>query len=263
MKKAISYTLIFLGIQLLVSGIITVALQFIDGGSLLKSPYVPIVSMLVFSVVSLMVFIRLGWAAPTRDYLLSRPWFVVFWSVLAALGSVIPSIAFQEQLPELPNFIEDEMSQIFSTRGGYFIVCLLVPLVEELVFRGAVLRALLASKPKLDGAAENRRHWIMIAISALLFSLAHLNPAQMIHAFFIGLLLGWMYYRTNSIVPGVVFHWVNNTVAFVMFNVMPELSDGKLIDLFHGNNRMMVYALMFSLCILLPSLFQLAMRTRK
>ena len=87
--------------------------------------------------------------------------------------------------------------------------------------------------------------------------------AQGIHAFVIGLLLGWLYYRTGSIVPGIVLHWVNNTVAFVMFNVMPELSDGKLIDLFHGNNRMMVYALMFSLCILLPSLFQLAMRTRK
>lgn len=261
MKKAISYTLIFLGIQLLVSGIITVALQFIDGGSLLKSPYVPIVSMLVFSVVSLMVFIRLGWAAPTRDYLLSRPWFVVFWSVLAALGSVIPSIAFQEQLPELPNFIEDEMSQIFSTRGGYFIVCLLVPLVEELVFRGAVLRALLASKPKLDGADENRRHWIMIAISALLFSLAHLNPAQMIHAFFIGLLLGWMYYRTNSIVPGVVFHWVNNTVAFVLYIFYPS-DDIRLIDIFTTQHHV-ILAVLFSLLILLPSLYQLHLWMKK
>ena len=234
MKKAISYTLIFLG---------------------------TIVSMLVFSVVSLMVFIRLGWAAPTRDYLLSRPWFVVFWSVLAALGSVIPSIAFQEQLPELPNFIEDEMSQIFSTRGGYFIVCLLVPLVEELVFRGAVLRALLASKPKLDGAAENRRHWIMIAISALLFSLAHLNPAQMIHAFFIGLLLGWMYYRTNSIVPGVVFHWVNNTVAFVLYIFYPS-DDIRLIDIFTTQHHV-ILAVLFSLLILLPSLYQLHLWMKK
>ncbi len=62
-----------------------------------------------------------------------------------------------------------------------------------------------------------------------------------------GLLLGWMYYRTGSLVPGILLHWVNNTMAYVLANIMPQ-SDGKLIDLFHGDEKTMYYAVGFSLC---------------
>ena len=88
-----------------------------------------------------------------------------------------------------------------------------------------------------------------------------MNPAQMPHAFLVGLLLGWMYYRTASIVPGVVYHWVNNTVAYVMYNLYPD-PDMTLVDLF-GNQRAVLMALVFSLCIFLPALFQLNMRLKK
>lgn len=62
-------------------------------------------------------------------------------------------------------------------------------------FRGAILRKLLTMFPK-------RQHWIAIAVSAVLFALAHFNVVQSLHAFLIGLLLGWLYYRTDSILPG-------------------------------------------------------------
>ena len=38
-----------------------------------------------------------------------------------------------------------------------------------------------------------------------------------------------------------------------MFNLLPEMNDGKLIDLFHGDDRMMYGGLFFSLCIFVPS----------
>ena len=132
----------------------------------------------------------------------------------------------------------------------------LVPIAEEMVFRGAVLR-------KLLDMFSPRQHWIPIIISALDFGLFHGNKAQLPHAVFIGLILGWMYYRTGSIVPGVVLHWVNNTVAYLLFHFMPQLNDGKLIDLFHGSERMMVMGLVCSLCILLPSLLQLSQRLKR
>ena len=125
-----------------------------------------------------------------------------------------------------------------------------------MVFRGAILRALL----NLTG---NRRHWVAIVCSALIFGLVHMNLAQGLHAFLIGLLLGWFYYRTGSILPGIALHWVNNSVAYLMFNLMPELADGKLIDLFHGSDRTMYLGLAFSLCVALPSMFQLALRMRR
>jgi hypothetical protein len=88
-----------------------------------------------------------------------------------------------------------------------------------------------------------------------------MNPAQMPHAFLIGLLLGWLYYRTDSIVPGVVYHWVNNTVAYVMYNLYPN-PDLTLVELF-GTEQKVLMALGCSLLIFLPSLFQLNQRLNK
>ena len=106
-------------------------------------------------------------------------------------------------------------------------------------------------------------HWAAIICSAVIFAVVHGNMAQGVHAFVMGCLLGWLYYRTGSIIPGIVLHWVNNSVAYVLFNLMPEASDGKLIDFFHGDEKLMLGGIAFSLCILIPSIFQLALRMKK
>ena len=88
-----------------------------------------------------------------------------------------------------------------------------------------------------------------------------MNPAQLPHAFLIGLLIGWMYYRTDSIVPGVVYHWINNSMAYVMYNLYPN-PEMTLTDLF-GSERTVLMAVGFSLCLFLPALFQLNLRLQK
>ena len=84
----------------------------------------------------------------------------------------------------------------------------------------------------------------------------------MLHACLVGLLLGWMYWRTGSIIPGIVYHWVNNSVAYVAANLLPGKSD-SLTEIFGGNQQSMLLSILFSLCILLPALFQLHLRMRK
>ena len=156
-------------------------------------------------------------------------------------------------MPELPNIMEQQFDMILKDRWGYFVIGLLAPVCEELVFRGAILRSLLQWKPE--------KHWVPIAISAFLFALVHGNPAQMPHAFVVGLLLGWLYYRTGSVVPGVAYHWMNNSIAYVCYNLYPN-PDMKLIDLF-GTQRTVAAAVLFSLFILLPALYQLNLRMRR
>lgn len=253
MSRAIIYTLVFTIIQLLVTSLGTLILQLTGYEQLVTSPYVLIGSMVVSSVVTLVVFLRCRWAEASASYLRSRPYIVLLWSVVAALGAVVPSLFVQEQMPELPNWVEEQMGEIMSVTGGYFVICLLAPLVEELVMRGAVLRALLQWKPGSP--------WLMIAVSALFFALIHMNPAQMPHAFVIGLLLGWMFWRTGSIVPGVAFHWANNTVAFFMFRLYPN-PDIRLIDVL-GTQRSVFLAVLFSLLILLPAIYQLNIWMKK
>ena len=251
--NALYYTVVFLLIQLLAGGLVALALKLLGHDDAVNSPYSTIGGMVVFVIVTLGVFLHFGWAEASRSYLQSRPWAVLTWSVLAALGVVVPSIYAQELLPSLPNIVEEEMGAMMSVPGGYFVICLLAPLVEELVMRGAVLRALLRWMPG--------RQWLMIALSALLFALIHMNPAQMPHAFVMGLLLGWMYVRTGSIVPGVAFHWANNTVAFILYRLYPS-PEIRLVDIL-GSQHHVLMAVGFSLCILLPSLYQLWLRMKR
>lgn len=252
MKRALTYTLVFAGIQMLVSGLVALAYYLLKGKETEMDAMGLIITTALSGVVTIVLFLTLKWAEVSRHWVRTRPWAVLSWCVLAALGVLVPSMWLQEQMPTLPNFAEDAFDQILKDRLGYFVVGLMAPLTEELVFRGAVLKALLRWKSN---------PWVGITISAVLFALIHMNPAQMPHAFLIGLLLGWMYYRTDSIVPGVVYHWVNNTVAYVMYNLYPD-PDMTLTELF-GSQRAVLLALAFSLCIFLPSLYQLNLRLRK
>lgn len=252
MKKAIIYTLFFVAIQVLMPVLIQQLLRLFTGTAPVFDAKLLIISTTACSVAVIALFLYLHWAEVSRSYVRSRPWGVLLWCAIAAVGAVIPSTWLQEQLPELPNLAEQQFDMILRDRWGYFAVGLLAPVCEELVFRGAILRALLSWTP---------RHWVAIAISALLFALVHANPAQMPHAFVIGLLLGWLYYRTDSVVPGVVYHWVNNSVAYVLYNLYPDPAI-RLIDIL-GNQRSVAAAVAFSLFILLPALYQLNLWLRK
>jgi len=253
MKKAIIYLVVFLVLQLMAGGIMQAVWILMKGPGAQLDATGTILTMALFSVATILLFLLLKWAEVSRHWVQTRPWVVLFWCVLAALGAIIPSTWLQEQMPELPNIVEEEFDMILRNRYGYFVVGLMAPLAEEIVFRGAILRALLR---------WNSKPWVAIIISAILFSAAHMNPAQIPHTLLVGILLGWLYYRTDSIVPGVVYHWVNNTVAYVLYNLYPD-PDMTLSDLFGGNQQRVLMAVGFSLCILIPSLLQLNMRMKK
>lgn len=252
MKNAIIYTFVFLGFQVMAGFIVDGIWRWAFGKNAMNDATGIIVTTVVFTVISIAVFLLAKWCEVSRHWIRTRPWVTLIWCVVAALGAIIPSVWIQEHMPELPNIAEDTFDIIMKDRWGYLAVGLLAPLGEEMVFRGAVLRSLLqwCSKP-----------WVAIAISALIFAAAHMNPAQLPHAFLIGLLLGWLYYRTDSIVPGMVYHWINNSVAYIMYNLYPS-ADLTLVDLF-GSERTVLMAVGFSLCMFLPALFQLNGRLSK
>ena len=255
---SVGYVLIFMSIQYITLVMTQICFKVFARDWLVQnSVLVTIIGLALFSLFTIALFTWARWSPVSRQWIMTRQWDVLVWSAVAALGIVIPSLFVQEQLPEWPasiqHYIEEserETAQLMSTTGGYAVICLLAPVAEELVFRGAALRTLLAWKP------EHR--WLMIALSALLFALAHLNPAQLLHPFAIGLLLGWMYERTRSVIPGIIYHWANNTVAYLMFHAYPS-PDIRLVDIF-GDNIHEVMAVVFSLFILLPAIYQLNQR---
>ncbi len=226
-------------------------------GGLHMTTKMTVAYMALSSLLTLLLFARLRWSPMSRVWLASHPWTTLAWVFMLALGTILPSEWVVEKFQlTMPDTTAQLFESVMREPMGYLAIGILGPVAEEMVFRGAVLRSLLKLFPA-------KAHWWPILISAVLFGAVHMNMAQFVHALPIGLLLGWMYYRTGSIIPGLLFHWVNNTVAYFMFNIMPQMADGKLIDLFHGNDRMMWMGLGFSVCILLPSLFQLHMRMKK
>lgn len=216
-----------------------------------------VISSVLSSLVTLLVFTFGKFAVISRNYLASHPWGTLAWVALLSVGLILPAEWVYERLQiTMPESTEAMFEGIMREPLGYMAIGIFAPVVEEIVFRGAILRILL-------GLFSRSWHWVAIIFSALIFGAIHLNLAQGLHAFVIGLLLGWMYYRTSSVVPGILLHWINNTVAYLMFHLMPQFGDGKLIDFFHGDESLMYKGLGCSLLIILPSLFQIARRMKR
>lgn len=267
--EVLLYVMVFLTIQLFATYLVGGIQLYIDdvslhdiaaraaNGTMMPDATGMIIISVVSSVLTLLLFLLLHWTPATRDYLLTRPWTAMAWGVILALGTIIPSTWLSEQIPyDMPAEMEALLADMMRNRWGYLAIGILAPLAEEAVFRGAVLRVLLR-------LFDKKWHWIAIAISAILFGLVHGNVQQFVHATLIGLILGWMYYRTDSILPGVLFHWVNNSAAYVISNLIPNAEQARLIDIFGGEQRSVWLALLFSLCLMLPALFQLFLRLKK
>lgn len=264
MIKAFLQALVYLVIQGTTAFVAAGVYRLITGATSMPVGLLAAISALS-AVIAIALFLKSRWTVVSRSYLLTRPWLVLLWTVVAALGTVVPSIWLQEHLAWLPDLSEQQMGELLLSPWGYVLVVLLVPLAEEVAFRGGMLRALLSVDGELAAGRDGRhrvttlRAWAMIACSALLFSVCHLNPAQMPHAFLIGLLLGWLYWRTGSIVPGLVLHVMNNMTSWALFRLYPS-TDITLTDVL-GSQRSVGFAVVFSLMILLPALFQLRERT--
>lgn len=209
---------------------------------------------LLNSVVVGAVFMALRWSPFSRSYMQKRPWAVLIWTALLALGS----IPLADALSSLTNVkMPAEELQLLTTLvthpWGWIAVGVLVPIAEEMVFRGAILRTLLT-------LCGHRWRWGAIVLSALLFGLAHGNMAQLLNATLLGCLLGWLYYRSGSIAPGIVFHMVNNSVAVLLVRLMPGSADMQLVDLFAGDTPRLILFMLCALCVFVPSLWQLRQR---
>lgn len=96
-------------------------------------------------------------------------------------------------------------SMVAPTLPAFIATCLIAPVVEEMLFRGILLRAFLERYPR----------GLAISYSALYFGAAHLNIYQFFLAFLLGLLLGWLYERSRSLVPCIVLHGALNTIVVV------------------------------------------------
>ena len=145
------------------------------------------------------------------------------WAAVSAIGLLIFDVMASIYLP-IPEDLEvsNMLAKLMTNPIGLLGACLIGPLAEEVIFRGAIERRLLE---------KNWNPWFAIVISAALFAVTHLNFAQGVTAFVIGIFMGWVYYRTRSIWVTALIHMVNNTVACIISLMAPESMNDEAFTL--------------------------------
>ncbi|MCQ2129376.1 MAG: CPBP family intramembrane metalloprotease [Bacteroidaceae bacterium] len=241
MKKATLAFFIFLGIEIIVGGVV---LMFDKSNVELSTALSSLSVLLVFYLMKLFNF--------SCNYIKTRPYATLGLCCLLALSTLFPSMKLIECGPEMPADQLEMLEKLMQSFVGFLFVGILAPVVEELVFRGVILKHLLLTRKFANG------HWLAIAITAALFGLAHGNLAQMPHAFLLGLLLGWLYYRTGSILPSIALHLTNNVTAVVLYQIYPD-PDAKLIDYF-GSDWVVYAVIAASLIIMVGTVYALTRR---
>ena len=124
-------------------------------------------------------------------------------------------------LPEMPQHIKDLMEQLLNGMplwATLLCVSVFAPFFEEWLCRGLVLRGLLHKTSPI----------IAICVSALFFALIHANLWQAIPAFILGVLFGYVYYKTGSLKLTILMHCANNTLAACMSRV-PQFKDAETL----------------------------------
>ena len=114
-----------------------------DGDYLTKNGETLAITAVISSLATLILFIATKWAPVSGNYLKTRPWAVLMWSALIALGSILPLQFLAEKINlTMPAGTEEMFESIMKVSWGYVALGMMVPIAEEIVFRGAILRVL-------------------------------------------------------------------------------------------------------------------------
>ena len=118
---------------------------------------------------------------------------------------------------------ENKASDYGSTSGTaeniiYFIAIAVVPpIIEEFLFRGAIL-----------GSLRKHGDALAIVVSAVMFGFAHSNFIQTPVTFLTGLVLAYLTVKTNSLIPAIIIHFVNNSSS-VAFSLLSQLKLDEMV----------------------------------
>ena len=87
---------------------------------------------------------------------------------------------------------------------------------EETLFRGTIMRGF-----------ERFGAYPAIVFTAFLFGLWHIYFTSFMGTFLLGILIGWVVYRTNSIFSGMFAHFTNNAASVLLAFLVDQLSKAR------------------------------------
>ncbi len=122
---------------------------------------------------------------------------------------------FEGMLPGSEDRYQETLQHLRETPALSFIqVCILAPVVEEILMRGFLLGGLSVNYGKLTA----------LLISSALFALLHFNMVQTLSALICGIVLGLLYIRTNSLICCIAAHAGYNMISYFTM-IFREVTD--------------------------------------
>ncbi len=114
-------------------------------------------------------------------------------------------IAYFPTLEEMVELIGDTVA-FDSLILQIIVICVMPAICEEMFFRGFVLHALNVKKHPVAS----------ILITSLMFGVFHMNVLQFVTGLVLGTVLGFVTYKSKSIFPAVILHFLNNFTAVLL-----------------------------------------------
>ena len=163
-----------------------------------------VICFIVFLIFYITIFKIRKPENPVKVFGPASPFIVIFLFIgLEALISTL-LIVMQGVLPDLMQ----EYAEMIEKSGladmtvlSTIATLVMAPLGEELAFRGMTLN--LAGR-------FTKKFWIANIIQALMFGIAHMNLVQGTYAFVLGLFLGFLYKKYNSLYATILAHLTFN-----------------------------------------------------
>lgn len=142
--------------------------------------------------------------------------------VLQWVGGIVDALPWPQGIRDFEqtqmSMIENILDQDFSVLFAISMMALTPAICEEVLFRGYIQR----QAERAVGIAGG------IAFSGLIFGLYHLRPTQALPLGLLGIYLAYITWRTGSLVPAILVHLANNSLAVGLTKYVESRGDAAI-----------------------------------
>lgn len=237
---------VYIGANIILGTILAVFANIIGGDIMISTIIAQVLVYAVTIPIAIWLLRKRGMKKPILSFSFrSTDPLTIIWGFLLIF---IMGVVIEPLIDIFPAEYLNEVNKIITESGGIgmLMVVVMAPVLEEILFRGLIQNSASREYGPVRG----------ILIASAIFGIIHLVPQQVINAFFCGIILGYIYYRTKSLIPVIAIHLLNNGVAYISARMSPDTAGETMRQLIKNDTW---YWIIYTACaaIFIYAMFKL------